>query len=111
MKVEQIIVKHSERFIKAIEKLLPKNDKTIFISYFEMKKTSGYGNYHYNMGITIDGNENITLRKLTHDSIDYDQYKDLEYRSHKYDNWVKKRILKMLSDESIKEEINFHISK
>ncbi len=69
-----------------------------------MRKASGYGSYNYVMDVSVNG-ENITLTKFTHDSMDYDYYTDLEYQSHNFNNWVKRRVIWMLEDEKIKEEI------
>ena len=103
-KVNQIVVDHSERFLKNIEKALPDGVKTFDISEFSMKRAGGNGSFNYVMEVTING-ESKTLKQFTHSAPEYDAYTDLEYKSHSFNNWVKSNVLYMLAIDSINDEI------
>lgn len=102
--INQSVVSSSQRFNNNISKLLPSGVKSFSIVHFGMKKASGYGSYNYVMDVEING-EPLTLKKFTHDSMSYDYYTDLEYRSHNFNNWAKRNILFMLETDFINDQI------
>ena len=102
--INQYIVDDSRNFIKNLSKVLPDNVKTFEIESFEMQRASGYGGYNYVMNVIVNDIQ-LTLKKYTHDSIDFDYYTDLEYRSYNYNKWMKKRVLDMLSTDFIVDVI------
>ena len=94
--INQYVVPHSQRFLDNIRKELPEDVKEFELINFGMKKASGYGSYYYIMDCIINGNKEV-IKQFTHDSMNYDYYTDLEYLSHKFDNWVKRKVLYVLS--------------
>ena len=103
--VTQSIVTTSHRFLNNVAKELDSDVETFDITSFEMKLASGYGSYNYVMDVEIN-NKPTTLKIFTHDSVDYDNYKNLEYKSRNYDNWMKASVLSMLSLDFIIDKIN-----
>lgn len=97
-------VSDSKRFLKNVQELLPDNIKEITITSFGMKKASGHGSYNYVLNVDFGTNYNEEFKKFTHDSVDYDYQSDLEL-GRNYENWVKSRILSMLSKDSIHDQI------
>jgi hypothetical protein len=95
-----IVTPESQRFLTNIAKELPESVMSFSISSFGMEKTSGYGSYNYVMNVVINNNPAI-IKKFTHDSLDFDYYNELEYRSQKFNIWVKQKVVWMLSDESV----------
>ncbi|MBN1187958.1 MAG: hypothetical protein JXB49_37130 [Bacteroidales bacterium] len=106
--IQQSIVSNSQRFLNNIYKELPEGVKSFSITSFKMQRASGYGSYNYIMDVVING-KNVTFKRFSHDSIDFDYYTDLEYMSHNFNNWVKSKVLSMLSTDFIYNEI-FEIS-
>jgi len=102
--VEQSIVSNSQRFLNNVSNELPEGIESFSITSFGMQRASGYGSYNYVMEVEING-EYVTLKKFTHDSVDFDYYTDLEYMSHNFNNWAKNRVLSMLSTDFIYDEI------
>lgn len=102
--INQFVVSKSQRFLNNVSNLLPEKVENFEIFSFSMGRASGYGSYNYLLDVEING-ESITLKKHSHNSVDYDYYTDLEYQSHNYNNWVKRGILSMLSDFSISDQI------
>lgn len=113
--VQQSVVQHSRNFLKNVASKLPEGIKDFYISGFGMNRATGYGSYNYVMDVHINpmpiqgglamGGIHIRLKKFTHDSVDFDYYTDLEYQSHNFNNWAKRRMLSMLSDETIHDKI------
>ena len=103
-KIKQSIVGSSERFLKNIESLLPEGVTAFHIKSFDMAKASGYGSYYYLMEVEIN-EKSVTLKKHTHDSMDFDYYTDLEYGTHKLNNFIKSKVLSMLSDIGIHDQL------
>lgn len=98
--VNQSIVKSSQRFLNNVAEKLPQGISNFNITSFGMQRASGYRSYNYVMEVEID-EEYVTLKKHTNDSVDFDNYTDLEYKSHNFNNWTKRRVLSMLSENTI----------
>ena len=103
-KVTQSVVSNSVRFLNNIEKTLPSGVQSFHISSFGMKRASGCGSYNYVMEVSIN-DEYHTLKMFTHDSLDFDYYTDLDYMSHNFNNWTKRRIINMIENNRINDEI------
>lgn len=102
--VSQTVVSDSKRFENNVLNTLPEGVETFTITSFSMQRSSGYGSYNYVMDVEIN-DEYVTLKKFTHDSIDFDYYTDLDYMSHNFNNWVKRRVLSMLENDAINDQI------
>lgn len=102
--IYQTIVPNSNNFIKNVRKLIPEGIKELYVIHVSMERASGYGSYNYKLGLNIDGEE-YTFKQFTHDSMSFDEYQDLEYGSHTYNNWAKGCVLAMLDHDPIKDDI------
>ena len=74
------------------------------ISSLSMARRRGYGQYEYKMDIYADGVYGVVKKKST-DSVDFDYYYDIEWKSVSHLNWLKKRCLMMLEDEDVLNQI------
>lgn len=97
--VTQTIVSDSKRFLANVAKELPEDVKEFHIIDYSIAWL-GKGGYSDRLAVVINGKQEILSRFFT-DSQTYDDFKDLEYRTTKSDNWIKNRVLYMLADPSI----------
>jgi hypothetical protein len=104
MTIYQNIVCNTDRLLKSIKRALPNNVDTFEITSFQMKIASNYCDCNYVMNVKINGWSD-TIRMFTHDTKEYYRFIALEKGTRKYENCIKKNIIKMLSLDKVREEI------
>ncbi|MBX9886684.1 MAG: hypothetical protein K2Y30_01965 [Flavobacteriaceae bacterium] len=90
-------VSKSVNFEKNVIKNLPADVKKIYLSSCGMS-WEGRGSYNYFLDVEIN-DIRVTLKERTTDAQSYDNYKDLESGTRKFENWIKATAL-MLLDEN-----------
>ena len=72
--------------------LMPKGVNHVDVWYYTMNRRSGWGHYERELHLKVNG-EDVIIKHRTNNSIEWDTYHDLEYRSRTFDNWVKASVL------------------
>ena len=104
-------VAKSANFQNNVIKNLPEGVNQIYLDSCSMERCSGYGSYNFVLRLEIN-NVSITLRSHTNDSQSFDAYKDLEWGTRNFENWIKATALMLLDEnrdliiELIQEEDN-----
>ena len=87
---------NTANFTNNVAKSLPSGVDKAYLSSVGIE-WRGRGSYNYFLDIEING-EMMTLKKHTHDSMAYDNYKDMETGTRALDNF-KKQVALMLLEE------------
>lgn len=94
-------IKESKRLLKQLDTNMSnlKDDgiKEVYVTNVTIEYGRGYGQYYKRIDLIIDGDEEVTIKKHTTDSITYDELHNT-YSDHVISNILKRILIELTED-------------
>lgn len=97
-------IKESKRLLKQLDTNMSnlKDDgiKEVYVTNVTIEYGRGYGQYYKRIDLIIDGDEELTIKKHTTDSITYDELHNT-YSDHVISNILKRVLIELTEDVQV----------